>query len=176
MAAAKLMGRHDRIRAHDVVFSAAKLFSPMAWATRWRSRCRSAGRACCRTADELVFEIMRRHRPSVFYAVPTLYAALLAQGQPGAAPTACGFAFPRARRCRRSRRAPGAAAAAGARRHRFDEMFQTFPSNRPDDGAMAPAASRCRADLRVVDETARELPDQEIGELIVRGPTAGEGY
>ena len=48
MAAARLMGqRVIGIREDDVVFSAAKLSSPTAWATRWRFRCRSAHRPCC---------------------------------------------------------------------------------------------------------------------------------
>jgi len=31
-------------------------------------------------------------------------------------------------------------------------------------------------DLRIVDETGRDVTEGEIGELLVRGPTAGEGY
>ena len=31
-------------------------------------------------------------------------------------------------------------------------------------------------DVRIVDESGRDASDGEIGELIVRGPTAGEGY
>ena len=31
-------------------------------------------------------------------------------------------------------------------------------------------------DLKIVDEEGREVADGEIGELVVRGPTAGEGY
>ena len=31
-------------------------------------------------------------------------------------------------------------------------------------------------ELRIVDENGRDVADGEIGELLVRGPTAGEGY
>ena len=31
-------------------------------------------------------------------------------------------------------------------------------------------------DVKIVDESGAELPDGEIGELLVRGPSAGEGY
>jgi 4-hydroxybenzoate-CoA ligase len=57
------------------------------------------------------------------------------------------------------------------------EMFQTFLSNRPDDirygstGKVVPGY-----DVKIVDDNGREQPDGEIGELVVRGPTAGEGY
>jgi 4-hydroxybenzoate-CoA ligase len=57
------------------------------------------------------------------------------------------------------------------------EMFQTFLSNRIDDiryGSTGKAVPGY--ELKIVDETGRELPDGEIGELIVRGPSAGEGY
>jgi 4-hydroxybenzoate-CoA ligase len=57
------------------------------------------------------------------------------------------------------------------------EMFQTFLSNRPGEvrygstGKVVPGY-----ELRIVDENGRDVPDGEIGELLVHGPTAGEGY
>jgi len=30
--------------------------------------------------------------------------------------------------------------------------------------------------VKIVDESGRELPGEEVGELVVRGPSAGEGY
>src|SRR5438046_10454000 len=56
-------------------------------------------------------------------------------------------------------------------------MFRTCVSNRPDDirygttGRTVPGY-----DTRIVDEDGHELGDGEVGELLVRGPTAGEGY
>jgi benzoate-CoA ligase family protein len=57
------------------------------------------------------------------------------------------------------------------------EMFQTFLSNRPDDVRYGSTGKPVAGyELRIVDENGRDLPDGEIGELIVRGPSAGEGY
>src|SRR5262249_59712937 len=57
------------------------------------------------------------------------------------------------------------------------EMLQTFLSNRPGEvryGSTGRAVDGY--ELKIVDENGRELDDGEIGELIVRGPSAGDGY
>jgi 4-hydroxybenzoate-CoA ligase len=57
------------------------------------------------------------------------------------------------------------------------EMLQTFLSNQPhhirygSSGKAVPGY-----ELKIVGENGQELPAGEIGELAVRGPTAGEGY
>jgi len=57
------------------------------------------------------------------------------------------------------------------------EMLQTFLSNRPGDvrygstGKPVPGYA-----AKIVDENGRELAAGEIGELVVCGPSAGEGY
>lgn len=57
------------------------------------------------------------------------------------------------------------------------EMFQTFISNRPGDVRLGTTGKAVPGyDLRIVDERGIEAADGEIGELVVRGPTAGEGY
>jgi 4-hydroxybenzoate-CoA ligase len=185
MAAAKLMGRHViGIRADDVVFSAAKLFFSYGMGNAMAFPMSVGGTSVLlphRPTPELVFEIMRRHRPSVFYAVPTLYAALLAhkdmcRGAGSDRLRLCisaGEALP-AHLGERWRAAAGCEVLDGIG---SSEMFQTFLSNRPDDVRYGTSGKPVPGyDLRIVDETARELPDGEIGELIVRGPTAGEGY
>jgi len=110
MAAAKLMGQGIiGIREDDVAFSAAKLFFSTAWATPWCFRCqwRDGVLLPHRPTPDAVFDVMRRHRPTIFYGVPTLYASLLAHKDMGrgAGPTGCGSASRRARRCRRLSRA-----------------------------------------------------------------------
>ena len=57
------------------------------------------------------------------------------------------------------------------------EMLHIFLSNRPDrlrygtTGIAVPGY-----ELRIVDEKDHDLPAGEIGELLVRGPSAAEGY
>ena len=88
MATARLMGQGViGIRPDDVVFSAAKLFFayglgnamsfPMSvGATAVLLPDRPDARRRCST-------LMRRHRPTIFYGVPSLYAALLAHPEIG---------------------------------------------------------------------------------------------
>ena len=53
----------------------------------------------------------------------------------------------------------------------------TFLSNEPGDVHYGTTGKPVPGyDLKIVDEDGREVADGEIGELVVRGPTAGEGY
>jgi 4-hydroxybenzoate-CoA ligase len=57
------------------------------------------------------------------------------------------------------------------------EMFQTFLSNRPGDVRYGSTGKPVPGyELRIVDDAGKELPNGEVGELIVRGPSAGDGY
>jgi 4-hydroxybenzoate-CoA ligase len=57
------------------------------------------------------------------------------------------------------------------------EMFQTFLSNRPGDVHYGTTGKPVAGyDVRIVDEKGEDVPDGEIGELVVRGPSAAEGY
>jgi 4-hydroxybenzoate-CoA ligase len=134
-----------------------------------------------RPTPDAVFELMQRHHPTIFYAVPTLYASMLAhkamrQGAGSGRLRLCvsaGEALP-ASLGERWRAAAGCDVIDGIG---STEMFQTFVSNRPGDVRYGSTGRAVVGyDIRIVDENSRELPDGEIGELIVRGPTAGEGY
>ena len=186
MAAARLMGQGIiGIREDDVVFSAAKLFFSYGMGNAMAFPMSVGASAVLlpdRPTPEAVLATIRRHRPTIFYAVPSLY---------GAAARASGHR-PR-RRLRPAaalhlgrRSAAGAvSASAGARSTGVDvldgigstEMLQTFLSNRPDDMRYGSTGKPVPGyELKIVDENGRELPDGEIGELVVRGPSAGEGY
>ena len=82
MAAARLMGQWViGIREDDVVFSAAKLFFSYGMGNAMAFPMSVGATAVLlpgRPTPDTVFEVMRRHRPTVFYGVPTLYASLLA--------------------------------------------------------------------------------------------------
>ena len=185
MATAKLMGQGViGIRPDDVVFSAAKLFFayglgnamsfPMsvgATAVLWPQR----------PTPEAVFAIMRRHRPTIFYAVPSLLVALLAHKD-----NARGAGSDRLRICVSAGEAlPAHIGERWKQEVGVDvldgigstEMLQTFLSNRPDDIRYGSTGKPVPGyDAKIVDENDRELGDGEIGELVVRGPSAGESY
>ena len=185
MATARLMGQGIiGMREDDVAFSAAKLsFSyglgnsvsfPLAVGA-------SAVLLPQRPTPQAVLAALRRHRPTIFYAVPSLYAALLAQPDigPGAGSDrlrlciSAGEALP-AHLGERWRAAVGVDILDGLG---STEMLQTFLSNRPGDVRYGSTGKPVPGyDVKIVDESGRELPAGEIGELVVRGPSAGESY
>ena len=185
MAAARLMGRHVvGTREDDVVFSAAKLFFSYGMGNAMAFPL-SVGATTvllpARPTPETVFDVMRKHRPTLFFGVPTLYASLLAhkdmtRGAGSDRLRLCisaGEALPAALG-ERWREAAGVDVLDGIG---STEMFQTFLSNRPGDLRYGTTGKPVPGyDLKIVDDDARELPDGEIGELVVRGATAGEGY
>jgi 4-hydroxybenzoate-CoA ligase len=185
MATAKLFGQGILgIREDDVVHSASKLFfayglgnamtfplSVGATAVLWPHR----------PSPEGVFETMRRHRPTIFYGVPSLYTALLSHHDisKGAGSdrlricVSAGEALP-AHIGERWRDVVGVNVLDGLG---STEMLNTFLSNRPSDIRYGSTGKPVPGyDARIVDEHGRDLSDGEIGELVVRGPSAGEGY
>ena len=185
MAVARLMGqRVIGIREDDVAFSAAKLSFSYGLGNAMTFPMSVGASAVLlpeRPTPQAVLAAIRRHRPTIFYAVPSLYGALLAHPDIGE-----GAGSDRLRLCisagealpaslgRRWREVTGVDVLDGLG---STEMFQTFLSNRPDDVRYGSTGKPVPGyDLKIVDENGRELPDGEIGELIVRGPTAGEGY
>jgi 4-hydroxybenzoate-CoA ligase len=185
LAAARMMGQHVvGIREDDVVFSAAKLFFSYGMGNAMAFPL-SVGASSVllpqRPTPEVVFELMRRHQPTVLYGVPTLYASLLAHKD-----MARGAGSDRLRLCisageplprtlgERWREASGVDVLDGIG---STEMFQTFLSNRPGDVRYGTTGKPVPGyDLRILDEQGRQVPTGEIGELVVRGATAGEGY
>jgi 4-hydroxybenzoate-CoA ligase len=185
MATAKLFGQGVLgIRTNDVVHSASKLFfayglgnamtfplSVGATAVLWPHRPTPDG----------VLEIMRRHHPTIFYGVPSLYTALLTRSELGPrigsdhlrVCVSAGEALP-APIGNRWREIVGVDVLDGIG---STEMLQTFLSNRPGDVRYGSTGKPVPGyDTRIVDENGRDLEIDEIGELIVRGPSAGEGY
>src|SRR6266478_3932058 len=185
MATAKLMGQGIiGIREDDVAFSAAKLsFSyglgnavsfPMSVGA-------SAVLLPDRPTPQAVLATLRRHRPTIFYAVPSLYAALLAHPEIGRGAgsdrlrlcVSAGEALP-AHLGERWREVVGIDVLDGLG---STEMLQTFLSNRPGDVRYGSTGKPVPGyEVKIVDESGRELPAGEIGELVVRGPSAGESY
>jgi 4-hydroxybenzoate-CoA ligase len=185
MVAARLMGQSVvGIRPDDVVFSVSKLFFAYGFGNAMAFPM-SVGASTVllpqRPTPDAVFDLMRRHQPTLMFGVPTLYAALLAH------PRMCrGAGSDRLRLCVSAGEALPAhlgerwQAAAGV--EVLDgigstEMLQAFISNRPGDVRYGSSGKPVPGyDVKIVDEGGREVADGDIGELVVRGPTAGDGY
>jgi 4-hydroxybenzoate-CoA ligase len=172
------------IAPDDLVFSAAKLFFAYGLGNAMTFPMSVGATALLyagRPTPDAVFSVFDTFRPSVFCGVPTLYAALDAKLEAGAAKVehllrrcvSAGEALPEE---------------VGAKWRRFTgcdildgvgstEMLHIFLSNRPGDvvygtsGVAAPGY-----DLRLVDEHAAEVAEGGIGELLVRGESAAMDY
>lgn len=185
MATASLFGQGIlRICEDDVVHSASKLFFAYGLGNAMTFPMSVGATAALwphRPSPEGVFEMMRRHRPTIFYGVPSLYAALLShhgicKGAGSDRLRICvsaGEALP-AHIGERWRDTVGVDVLDGLG---STELLQTFLSNRPGDIRYGSTGKPVPGyEMRIIDESGRELGDGEIGELIVRGPSAGEGY
>jgi benzoate-CoA ligase len=171
------------IREDDVVFSAAKLFFAYGLGNAL-SFPLSVGATTVLMAERptpaAVFKRLTEHRPTIFYGVPTLFAAMLASPD---------FPPREALRLRRCTSAGEPLPADIGRRFRertgvdildgigSTEMLHIFLSNRADDvrygttGVPVPGY-----ELRIVDEHGHDVPDGEQGELLIKGPTAAMTY
>ncbi len=134
-----------------------------------------------RPTPQLVMETLRRYQATIFYGVPTLFAAILAdegnRRETGSERlricASAGEALPREIGERWQRRM-------GA--HILDglgstELLHIFLSNRPDDVRYGTTGRPVPGyELRLVDEQEQPVPDGEVGELLVKGPTASPCY
>ncbi len=172
------------IRSDDLMFSVAKAFHAYGLGNSLTFPM-SVGAAAVllpdRPTPDAVLAVMQRHNPTMFGGVPTLYASLLAHPRIG--PKA---GSERLRRCISAGEA--LPEAVGQRWfemvgvHILDgigstEMLHIFVSNRPDDvryGTSGKPVSGYQA--RILDEHGRHVPHGEVGELVVLGPSAADGY
>jgi 4-hydroxybenzoate-CoA ligase len=185
MAMARLAGQ-DRIgiREDDVVFSAAKLF--FAYGLGNAIICpMSVGATSVfypeRPTPQTVFETLRGYQPTMFYAVPTLYAAILAD--PDCAPET---GSRRLRLCfSAGEPLPPHVGEAWKARFGLDivngvgssEMGHLYLTNLPHAVEYGTAGLPVKDyDLKLVDEDGREVADGEFGEMLVRGRSAAAGY
>jgi benzoate-CoA ligase family protein len=174
-------GRHVlEITEQDITFSAAKLFFAYGLGNSlyypfW------AGATTVlypgRPTPEQVFEIIDREHPTIFYAVPTLYARLLSVED-----VATRYDLSSVRLCisageplppelyHRWKACFGLEILDGIG---TTELLQTFISNRP--GRCKPGSSGTVVpgyDVRLVDELGEPVPSGTIGHLMVKGDSA----
>ena len=172
------------IRPDDVVFSAAKFFFayglgnaltfPMfvgATTVLWPAR----------PTPQTVFNILKQHQPSIFYGVPTLYAAMLAH--PDCGPD---LSSPRLRLCVSAGEAlPEEVGKRWKALFAVDildgvgstELLHIFLSNRPEDVRYGSSGKAVPGyELRLIDEHGAPAAVGEIGELLVNAPSAAVGY
>ena len=172
------------ITENDVCFSAGKLYHAYGLGNGM-SFPMSVGATTAllpdRPAPAAIFEVLRREQPTLFFGAPTLYAMMLAD--PACTPE---NGSKRLRWCVSAAEAlPEHVGIEWKKRFGVDildgigstEMLHIFVSNQPGKlrygttGVAVPGY-----DLRIVDDKGADVPDGELGELLVRGPTAAEGY
>lgn len=172
------------IREDDVIFSAAKFFFAYGLGNAV-SFPMSVGATTIifsgRPTPDAMFDVMANEKPTLFCGVPTLFAALVAeQEKRGGIPdhtirlcTSAGEALPRD---------------IGDRWEKLwscqivdgvgsTEMLHIFLSNAPGDIVYGTSGRAVPGyEVRLVDEHDEDVPDGEVGELLVRGPSSADGY
>ncbi|NNE22149.1 MAG: benzoate-CoA ligase family protein [Rhizobiales bacterium] len=172
------------VTADDVVLSAAKLFFAYGLGNAMTFPMSVGATAVLypgRPTPQSVFENLKTHNPTLFFGVPTLYAAMLAD--PDCAPENGSNAL---RLCVSAGEAlPQDVGTAWKAKFGVDildgigstEMLHIFLSNSP--GALRYGTSGKAFpgyELRLADEDGNDPGDGEIGELLVDGGSAANGY
>lgn len=171
------------IREDDVVYSAAKLFFAYGLGnglTFPMSVGATAVLLPSRPTPADVFGVLKKFRPTIFYGVPTLYAALLADpARPQRAElalrvcTSAGEALP-AEIGRKWTAEYGCEILDGIG---STEMLHIFLSNRPGAVRYGTTGQAVPGyDLRIVGDAGHECAAGEIGELQISGPSAAIMY
>lgn len=171
------------IRVDDVVFSAAKLFFAYGLGNGLTYPLTFGATTILmaeRPTPEAVFRRLVERKPTVFYGVPTLFAAMLAS--PNLPPreamavriaTSAGEALPE-HIGKRFREHFGVDVLDGIG---STEMLHVFLSNRSGDVRYGTSGRPVPGyELRIVDEAGTDVAPGEVGELLVKGPTAALGY
>ena len=169
------------IRDDDVCLSIAKLFFAYGLGNALYFPFRVGAAAVLapgRFEPRVYFDLIRRYRPTLFFGVPTAYAAMLAQEGPAG--------LGRVRLCvSAGEPLPGALLTRWKERFGVEildgigstEALHIYISNR--SGRVRPGSSGepvAGYAVRIVDEAGRDVPAGEIGDLLVRGDSIAAGY
>jgi benzoate-CoA ligase len=171
------------IREDDVVFSAAKLFFAYGLGNGLTFPL-SVGATTVLMAERptpaAVFKRLVEKKPTIFYGVPTLYAAMLAdpafpkKGEHALrACTSAGEALPpRIAQTFKDKTGVDILDGIGS-----TEMLHIFLSNRPDDVRYGTTGKPVPGyELRLVDEAGNPVKQGELGELQIRGESSAALY
>lgn len=174
-----------RLCADDITFSVSKLFFAYGLGNGMYFPFSVGARTVLnpeRTKVERVIEMVARHRPTVFFAVPTFYAALLRQAE--GAPKRMDFSS--VRQCvSAGETLPEEIFDQWRRRFGLEildgigstEMLHMFLSARPGQckpGSCGVPVPGCEA--KIVDDAGKPVTEGEIGNLWVRGASAFAEY
>ena len=172
------------IRCEDIVYSAPKLFFAYGLGNSMTFPL-SVGATTVLSAERptpaLVMAILQRDQATLYFCVPTLYAAILAAEVTSSAPgssllrlcVSAGEALPEdiARRWQARFGVPIIDGVGST------EMLHIFLSNRPDDVHYGTAGLPVPGyEAKLVDEHGAAVDQGEIGELVVKGESSAEGY
>lgn len=133
-----------------------------------------------RPTPEAIFEVIRRTRPTVFFAVPAVYAAMLQAAESGSVDLSSvrlavsageGLPVPLWERFH-ARFGISILDGIGS-----TEMLHMFISNRPDDAVPGSSGRLVPGyEARIVDESGQEVASGQMGELWIRGASAACSY
>jgi benzoate-CoA ligase len=169
------------LRADDVVFSPPKLFFAYGLGNSLAYPLGIGATAVlypARPTAQAVEELTKKHPPTVFFAVPTLYAMMLNSGHlPNTERMrlciSAGEALP-IQLHERWKRATGLDILDGVG---ASEMVITFLTNRADDNRPGTCGKPLPGyKVRLVADSGQDALDDEIGDLYVSGPSAAQGY
>ncbi len=172
------------LREDDVVLSAAKLFFAYGLGNAMTFPMAAGATTVLypgRPAPQSMFEMLKAHQPTIFFGVPTLYAAMLAD--PDCTPQ---NGSANLRMCVSAGEAlPEDVGNTWKQRFGVDildgigstEMLHIFLSNRPGDVRYGTTGKPCPGyEAKLVDEDGSEVAANEIGELLISGGSAADGY
>ena len=171
------------IRQDDVVLSAAKFFFAYGLGNALTFPLSVGARTLLysgRPTPDVMIDAIAAHKPTIFCGVPTLYAAMVAHMDKSGVPKAdlricisAGEALPEDVGQRWEAHTDiGILDGVGS-----TEMLHIFLSNRVGDIAYGTSGIAVPGyDLRLVDEAGEDVGTGEVGELLVNGASAANGY
>ncbi|MGA2033753.1 MAG: benzoate-CoA ligase family protein [Thermoguttaceae bacterium] len=168
----------------DLSFSVAKLFFAYGLGNGLYFPLRTGGTTVLlsdRPVPEKVFEVIDRYQPTVFYSVPTSYAALLHAAERSGRAT-----LGRVRMCiSAGETLPRHIFLRWRERFKLDildgigstEILHIFISNRPGQARAGSTGQLVPGyEARIVDDDGRDLPAGQVGTLWIRGESIAAGY